>query len=66
MAETKPKSKEIIPYEDLDILEEGYAEKLDKDIKYSIAIDPENKYGLSQSQKDFIEFYVQWKNISLP
>ena len=65
MADSKPKSKEVIPYEDLNVLEEGYVEKLDTDIRYSIAIDPEDKYNLSQSQKDFIEFYVQWKNIPL-
>ena len=51
--------------ENLTVLEDGYIEKLEKDNKYSMRIDPENKYNLSDTQKDFIRFYVDWKNIPL-
>lgn len=65
LAKKKEKEEEFFPMEKLEVLEEGYIEKLETDAKYSLRIDPENKYNLSDTQKDFIKFYVQWKNIPL-
>ena len=65
LAKKKEKEEQFFPMENLTVLEDGYIEKLEKDNKYSMRIDPENKYNLSDTQKDFIRFYVDWKNIPL-
>ena len=65
MAE-KNKIQDVPTFDELNALEEGYIEKLDTDKRYSVSvIDPDDKYNLSQSQKDFIKYYVNWKNIPL-
>ena len=51
--------------ENLKVLEDGYANKINTDIKYSLEVDPENKYHMLDDQKEFIKNYVQFKNIPL-
>lgn len=51
--------------ENIKVLEEGYANKINTDIKYSLEVDPENKYHMLDDQKEFIKNYVQFKNIPL-
>lgn len=51
--------------ENIKVLEEGYMNKIDTDIKYSLEVDPENKYHMLDDQKLFIKNYVQFKNIPL-
>lgn len=46
------------------VLLEQYQDKLDADPKYSLIVDPENKYSMPDSQKKFIEYYVQYKNVA--
>lgn len=45
-------------------LQAEYEHELDTNPKYSLDVDPENKYSLSDSQKDFIKYYVNFKNIN--
>lgn len=39
--------------------------ELDTNLEYSLTVDPLNKYNLSDSQKKFIEMYVQFKSIPM-
>lgn len=43
---------------------QNYLEELEKDPKYSLEVDPENKYDLSDEQKTFIRLYVEHKNLA--
>ena len=54
-----------IPIYDIEILEDDYIEKVGTDARFSIEVDPENKYHFSDTQKDFIANYVQFKNVPL-
>lgn len=50
---------------ELTVLEDAYYDKLDTDPKYSISVDPTNKYHMCEEHKIFISNFVQYKNISL-
>ena len=54
---------ELIKYEDVQRLEEGFQDLIKSDPRYSLQIDPENKYDFSQKEKDFIEQMVQYRNV---
>lgn len=54
---------EVINFEEIKLLDEGYDEMLKTDPKYSLLADPLNIYGLTDEHKKFIEYYCQWKNI---
>lgn len=51
--------------EQLEAHENNYLGALDTDSKFSLEVDPENKYNMSDTQKEFIAFYVQYKNVPL-
>lgn len=42
-----------------------YSDKLDKDLKYSLEVDPENKYNLKDHERTFIKCYTQTKSIAM-
>ena len=44
-------------------LETSYLHELDANPKYSLEVDPENKYGLTEEEKQFIRLYVDYKSI---
>lgn len=44
-------------------LETSYLHELDVNPKYSLEVDPENKYGLTEEEKQFIRLYVDYKSI---
>ena len=52
-----------IAYEDVDELEEGFREQLATNPKYSLEIDPGNRYGFSKKESDFIKHMIQYKNV---
>lgn len=54
-----------VSYDQLEILEDDYLNKVQVDPRFSIEVDPENHFHFSESQKDFIENYVQFKNVPL-
>ena len=64
-----PKKKQdlALHYSDEEMfkLEEGYYDQLEKNPKYSLQIDPENKYNMGEIQRKFIANYVQFKNVPL-
>lgn len=55
--------KEIVPIADK--IMSSYTNTLETDIKYSLSVDPENKFNMSQTQKEFIKNYCQFKSIPL-
>lgn len=57
------KNKEIIIPTDFEPVK--YIEKLDSSPEYSLEVDPEDKYNMSDEQKEFIKNYVQLKNLPL-
>ena len=50
------------PYGDYRLLDESYKQKLDTDIKYSLAVDPLNYYNLTEREINFVSAYVQLHN----
>lgn len=45
-------------------LQQAYVSELDTNPKYSLIVDPEGKYGMSEQQKTFIGHYVNFKNVN--
>lgn len=39
-------------------------EELESNPKYSLTVDPENKYNMSKKQKEFIQHYINFKNVN--
>lgn len=61
------KNSDIIPYnvsnEEIQVLQDGYINDLYVNPEYSLDVDPTNRYKFSDSQKDFIRAYLEFKNI---
>lgn len=45
-------------------IEAEYKQELDTNPEYSLVVDPTNKYGMSSLTKEFIRYYVDYRNIS--
>lgn len=45
-------------------LQVDYMTALETDPKYSLDVDPENKYSLSETHKNFIRYYIDFRNIN--
>ena len=66
MAHNKKELKTMyVPTSNMTELQEQYISKLETDPEYSLDVDPTNKYGMEENQKEFIKQYVQFKNIPL-
>ena len=65
----KTKSKPIKPVEVIEqenvALTNSLAMEIENNPKYSLLVDPENKYGMNDLQKEFIRYYIEFKNIPL-
>lgn len=46
-------------------LEQEHEHELETNPKYSLEVDPEKKYNLSIEQKNFIQYYVEFKNVNV-
>lgn len=64
MGRKKKEVKEIITIDEAKDLQKSYEGELETNPKYSLEVDPENKYGMSDEQKEFIRQYVQFKSIA--
>lgn len=51
--------------EEANKLEREYAIELETNPKYSLQVDPENKYNMPLIQKNFIQHYVEFKNVNV-
>lgn len=47
-----------------DKMQEMYNDEINNNIKYSLEVDPENKYNMTKEQKDFVKYYVDFKNVN--
>ena len=67
MAKDKASPFEMKPMtdEEFKVLEEGYYDKIETDLKYSLAVDPQNKYHMSETHKMFVSNYIRFKNVPL-
>jgi len=46
-------------------LAKQYLAELDSDPKYSLEVDPNDNYKMTDEEKDFIKYYIEYKNIPL-
>lgn len=63
----KKKDTDQLPMsvEEANKLEQEYEHELETNPKYSLEVDPEKKYNLSIDQRNFIQYYVEFKNINI-
>lgn len=47
-----------------ELLQQEYTNELETNPKYSLEVDPENKYGMPEAQKNFVKQYVEFKNVN--
>lgn len=52
-----------IEYHEVNNLEENFYELLNTDPRYSLEVDPTNRYNFTDTEKDFISQMVQYKNV---
>ena len=58
------KEKNLVSIQDnANELQREYIKGLETDPKYSLLVDPENKYHMSKEEKTFIKMYVEYKSI---
>ena len=60
----KQQNVEILTPEELKKLQEEHAKELELNPKYSLDVDPEEKYMMNDDQKKFIRYYVEFKSIN--
>ena len=60
----KEKELEKIPIEQVPILQKEYEKELEENPEYSLVVNAEGKYDMSEEQKKFVEYYVQFKSVS--
>ena len=59
--------KKKITYENIEKTDEitkQYIDEVNNNIVFSLQVDPENKYNMSEEQKRFIAYYIQYRNIA--
>lgn len=61
----KKHEEDLVPIDEVDVLEDNYLDKLQTDKRFSIDVDPCDRYHFSDTQKEFIANYVQFKNVPL-
>lgn len=61
----KEASQLSMSVEEANKLEREYAIELETNPKYSLQVDPENKYNMPLIQKNFIQHYVEFKNVNV-
>lgn len=59
--QTKPLTYDI---DRLKPIQDEYIDTLGSDVKYSLEVDPTEKYGLTPLQKDFVRYYIDFRNVN--
>lgn len=59
----KNKSSLILSENEMKNLQNNYIEEVETNPEYSLSVDPTNKYNMSDEQKKFIEYYIQFKSV---
>lgn len=60
----RKKKVEMIPLDKVEETQNNYLQTIDTDPKYSLEVDPENKYNLGDLEKAFVRHYVNFKNVN--
>lgn len=55
--------QQLMPDAEADKMIAEYQNMLDNDLKYSLMVDPEDKYSMEEAQKTFIKYYIDFKDI---
>ena len=61
----KNKKELIINPDEATIISEDYINEINTNTKYSLDIDPLNIYNMLEEQKNFIKFYIEYKDVKL-
>lgn len=61
----KNKKELIINSDEVTIISEDYINEINTNTKYSLDIDPLNIYNMLEEQKNFIKFYIEYKDVKL-
>lgn len=65
MGRKKKVDKEIkIDCKELQTMQENYVTEIETNPEFSLDVDPLGKYNLNQVQKNFIKYYIQFKNVA--
>ena len=65
MSKLEAKEKQLaVVQTSANALQEQYASELETNPKYSLDVDPEEKYGMTDQQKAFVKHYVEFKNVN--
>lgn len=60
----KQKERLAMTTQESNELQLTYMSELDTNPKYSLEVNPENKYKMTQADKEFVNHYVQFKNVN--
>lgn len=63
MTKKKFDTTDIVPIQNLDKVQSEYIKDLYTDPKYSLEIDPLDKYNMSDEQRNFIYYYIQYRDL---
>lgn len=58
------KELSLMDTQELKELQDGYMNDLETNIDNSLIVDPEDKYGMSEAQRNFVKYYVEFKNVN--
>lgn len=61
----KNKKELIINSDEATIISEDYINEINTNTKYSLDVDPLNIYNMLEEQKNFIKFYIEYKDVKL-
>lgn len=56
--------EEIQKYSNSELIQKEYISELERNPKYSLEVDPEDKYLMSDLQKKFTKYYIEFKNVN--
>lgn len=57
-------TKDIKKFSNASLIQNEYMLELERNPKYSLEVDPENKYLMSELQKKFTKYYIEFKNVN--
>lgn len=61
----REKANPVVVEAELVMMDKDFRQELETNPKYSLEVDPANKYGMSEQQRLFIKYYTEYINIPL-
>lgn len=65
MGRKKKEEKIQLSDEELSNISQQYVQLIEEDVKYSLDVDPEDKYNMQPLQKTFVHYYTETKSLPL-